>query len=67
MTDARLTSQYNENLNLSVLSARLQFLHDSIAMQFVTELNPSYRIVINNPCFCCLKQMFQATEWQRST
>lgn len=61
MTDARLTSQYNETLNLSVLSAKLQLLHDSIAMQFVTELIPSYRIVINLS-FCCLKQMFLATQ-----
>jgi len=37
MTDTRLTSQYNETLHLSMLSARLQLLHDSIGMQFVTE------------------------------
>lgn len=36
MTDLRLTSQYNEILDLSMLSAKLQLLHDSIAMEFVT-------------------------------
>lgn len=58
----RLTSQFNETLNLSMLSVKLQVLNESIAMQFITELILSYRIVINNLSFCCLKQTFLTTQ-----